>query len=153
MASTDPVVFEIERLSNTTTKINMPLGLFLDLILLLFELQAQEIDKAGAPVNSMTTAMVTVSVEDVNDNAPQFSQPQYTAEIQENMQNGVPITFLADTMRVSDADQVPSHHPHPHPHPHHHHHQHHHHHCLFRIFLLTAASQHQSQSHRQLKIY
>lgn len=73
-------------------------------------LQATEIVPAGQMNYGTTTAtaLVTVTVADINDNAPVFSASQYTTRIMENMQVGVPITFLSpsNVMRVSDADQV-----------------------------------------------
>lgn len=52
--------------------------------------------------------MVTVKVEDINDNAPQFNSHIYEATILENMQEGVPINFNGSVsfMNVSDVDQV-----------------------------------------------
>lgn len=54
--------------------------------------------------------MVTIKVEDINDNPPRFNSPSYTASILENMQEGVPITFTGPGsityMNVSDVDQV-----------------------------------------------
>ncbi|XP_052266459.1 cadherin-23-like isoform X2 [Dreissena polymorpha] len=59
------------------------------------------------PAN-MTTAvtLVTIKVDDVNDNSPTFPLRVYQASILENMQEGVPITFNSPAvMNVSDIDQ------------------------------------------------
>jgi len=54
--------------------------------------------------------MVTIKIEDINDNMPRFNSPTYTASILENMQEGVPIEFTGPGqityMNVSDVDQV-----------------------------------------------
>ena len=54
--------------------------------------------------------MVTIKIEDINDNLPHFNSPTYTASILENMQEGVPIEFTGPGqityMNVSDVDQV-----------------------------------------------
>ncbi|XP_025085481.1 cadherin-23-like [Pomacea canaliculata] len=52
--------------------------------------QATEIVPAGQMNYGTTTAnaLVTVTVADINDNAPVFSSSQYTARIMENMQVG-----------------------------------------------------------------
>ncbi|KAL8591925.1 hypothetical protein ACOMHN_039978 [Nucella lapillus] len=69
--------------------------------------QATEINPQGQPnyANTTAKAIVTISVQDVNDNRPEFNRAQYTAHIQENMQKGVPVTFQGDIMRVADKDQ------------------------------------------------
>ncbi|XP_050394981.1 cadherin-23 isoform X6 [Patella vulgata] len=69
--------------------------------------EASEIVPANQVNNGLTTAstLVTITVEDVNDNSPVFNKINYKAQILENMQNGVPVTFVNDVMRVSDIDQ------------------------------------------------
>lgn len=55
-----------------------------------------------------TSTLVTITVEDINDNKPEFNANTYTAKILENMQDGVPVTLtgVTTTMSVSDKDQV-----------------------------------------------
>ena len=72
--------------------------------------QAREVD-ASPPENMITaTASVTIIVDDVNDNAPEFNNPNtpYQATIQENSEEKVSITFTTPvkTMTVKDNDQV-----------------------------------------------
>ena len=73
-----------------------------------FYFQASEVVPAGQVNNGATSAttLVTITVRDINDNTPTFSNTSYDATILENMQNNVPITFMGGVMRVSDADQV-----------------------------------------------
>lgn len=58
--------------------------------------------------STTTSTLVTITVEDVNDNKPEFNSPVYTATVLENMQDGVPVTLTGTTttMSVSDKDQV-----------------------------------------------
>nr|KAG5714955.1 hypothetical protein BaRGS_000443 [Batillaria attramentaria] len=69
--------------------------------------QASEVVPPGQQNFGNTTAeeIVTITVLDVNDNVPTFSESVFQAQIQENMQNGVPVTFLTSFMRVFDHDQ------------------------------------------------
>lgn len=53
----------------------------------------------------MRTEEVTITIEDVDDNEPQFNSKSYDAIVAENTPNGVPI-ILSSTMRVEDIDQV-----------------------------------------------
>nr|KAG5692029.1 hypothetical protein BaRGS_026882 [Batillaria attramentaria] len=52
-----------------------------------------------------TETKVSITVLDVNDNAPEFSSATYTATAQENTPRGVPLT-LDSTIEVSDKDQT-----------------------------------------------
>ena len=50
---------------------------------------------------------VTVILTDVNDETPRFRSHQYYAEVEENTQQNVPITFTGDSVpEVYDYDQV-----------------------------------------------
>ena len=54
------------------------------------------------------TATVTIIVEDVNDNGPEFDKSVYEANIMENTQVGLPISFhgAKTSVIVKDKDQV-----------------------------------------------
>ncbi|KAL4239415.1 hypothetical protein ACF0H5_000230 [Mactra antiquata] len=71
--------------------------------------KAKEIDDSQAENLITATTLVTITVEDVNDNGPIFNSPTYEAFILENMQDGVPITFNGpgsiSVMNASDLDQ------------------------------------------------
>ena len=73
--------------------------------------QASEVVPNNQVNNGDTTAttLVTITVRDVNDNAPTFSESDnYQASVLENMQQDVPLTFTGDTtlMKIVDIDQV-----------------------------------------------
>jgi len=53
---------------------------------------------------SSTTAQVTVTVRDVNDEEPRFDKNEYTVVIPENTPPGSPLPGL--NMRVADQDMV-----------------------------------------------
>jgi hypothetical protein len=53
---------------------------------------------------SSSTAQVTVTVRDVNDEAPRFDKNEYTVLIPENTPLGSPLPGL--NMKVSDSDTV-----------------------------------------------
>uniref|UniRef100_A0A2C9M654 Cadherin domain-containing protein n=1 Tax=Biomphalaria glabrata TaxID=6526 RepID=A0A2C9M654_BIOGL len=57
------------------------------------------------PGRDVRTEEVTITIEDVDDNEPQFNSKSYDAIVAENTPNGVPI-ILSSTMRVEDIDQV-----------------------------------------------
>ena len=50
-----------------------------------------------------STATVTVGITDVNDNAPSFSNPSYTAIVSETARAGTPVTTI--TARDRDSQR------------------------------------------------
>lgn len=52
----------------------------------------------------MTTAEATITIKDVNDEAPRFNQRDYYVEIPENLQDNTPLPRL--DMSVVDPDVV-----------------------------------------------
>ena len=58
----------------------------------------------GNDVYTRSTADVTITILDVNDNPPQFSQSHYSVNISEALQNGQALPDLL--MSVTDSDQV-----------------------------------------------
>ncbi|XP_025090910.1 cadherin-23-like isoform X2 [Pomacea canaliculata] len=69
--------------------------------------QATEIDTHPPQLgNTTATTTVTITVHDLNDNAPAFSSPSFTATIKENSPPGVSLTLLSKgQIMVSDKDQ------------------------------------------------
>ncbi|KAK0056193.1 cadherin-23, partial [Biomphalaria pfeifferi] len=59
------------------------------------------------PGRDVRTEEVTIAIEDVDDNEPQFNLKSYDAIVAENTPNGVPIT-LSSAMKVEDIDQGPN---------------------------------------------
>ncbi|ESP03941.1 hypothetical protein LOTGIDRAFT_230236 [Lottia gigantea] len=58
-----------------------------------------------------STTDLSITLIDVNDNEPTFTQPLYTASIAENSPKGVPLTMSnGQLIEVSDADQTSDHH-------------------------------------------
>lgn len=60
--------------------------------------QAAQLDDSS----KTTSAIVLVTIEDVNDNAPKFDQSDYAAVIPENS----PQDFFVLQAKVTDLDQV-----------------------------------------------
>ena len=54
----------------------------------------------GSPTSLSSTATVTVTVQDVNDNDPTFNKSRYAASVYENMPKGTPVV----TVSASEAD-------------------------------------------------
>lgn len=67
-------------------------------------LQATEITD-GNFTNATSSARVTVTVTDVNDNRPVFEKPFYEATVVENTPQGAPLS-MESTIRIADIDQV-----------------------------------------------
>lgn len=67
--------------------------------------KASEVIQPGKQQGGETTAttQVSITVQDINDNAPQFAQSVYYATVLENTPRGVPIT-VKGTIKVSDKD-------------------------------------------------
>ncbi|XP_076448042.1 cadherin-23-like isoform X2 [Babylonia areolata] len=68
---------------------------------------ASEVIAAGDQPGGVTSAttQVAVTVSDINDNAPRFSQDVYYARVQENTRQGVPLTLDDTTIQVRDDDR------------------------------------------------
>jgi hypothetical protein len=79
-----------EALANSTGVINLTI-------------RAKE-ESSGNDALSSSTAQVTVTVRDVNDEEPRFDKNEYTVLIPENTPPGSPLPGL--NMRVSDRDMV-----------------------------------------------
>ena len=58
----------------------------------------------GEPVGAVTLLSVTATIEDDNDNGPEFSRRNYQREIPEALPEGSPVPGL--DLTVEDADQV-----------------------------------------------
>ncbi|XP_067670754.1 protocadherin Fat 4-like [Haliotis asinina] len=63
------------------------------------------IDKNASTPGQTATGTLSITVLDINDNPPKFSDTTFSAEVLENMPEGTPITFTTPAdMSVSDAD-------------------------------------------------
>lgn len=69
-------------------------------------LQAREVlkDSNGNDPLTVTTAEVTITIKDINDEAPTFNYREYSIEIPENVPEGTPLPHL--DMTVNDPDVV-----------------------------------------------
>ena len=56
----------------------------------------------GADPSTSSTAAVTITIRDVNDEAPTFNQAEYKVRVQENVPFGTPLANL--DMEVKDTD-------------------------------------------------
>lgn len=54
---------------------------------------------------SNSTTQVVITIKDIDDNLPEFSQSLYNATVFENLV-GAPLTIQGDRLNVSDVDQV-----------------------------------------------
>lgn len=51
--------------------------------------------------------LVLITIQDVNDHAPEFERPRYNASVPENSQRGIPIQLDGlQFIHVKDIDQV-----------------------------------------------
>ncbi|KAL8569615.1 hypothetical protein ACOMHN_057182 [Nucella lapillus] len=73
----------------------------------LITVMATEMEAAGQAQYGKTSAstQVSITVQDVNNNSPQFANHVYYATVQENTPEGVPVT-INQTITVLDKDQV-----------------------------------------------
>ena len=81
------------------------LSLHLSYISLQFELHTRShyiCDPLGADPSTSSTAAVTITIRDVNDEAPTFNQAEYKVRVQENVPFGTPLANL--DMEVKDTD-------------------------------------------------
>ena len=68
--------------------------------------QAEELNSVVSPPPSSTTE-VTVLLQDVNDQTPEFRAPHYIAEVTEAAQFNMPVNFIGEAIpEVYDNDQV-----------------------------------------------
>lgn len=99
-----------EALSNSTGVINLTIKVlllseFYRILTKIFFMKAQEVTSPGESDQlSSSTAQVTVTVRDVNDEAPRFDKNEYTVLIPENTPLGSPLPGL--NMKVADSDTV-----------------------------------------------
>ena len=56
--------------------------------------------------NYTCPADITITIRDVNDEAPKFNQPEYKVSLQENVPFGTPLANL--NMEVKDLDTAPN---------------------------------------------
>lgn len=72
-----------------------------------FILKIEATEVTSVIPNPSVTTEVTIILTDVNDELPQFRSKQYSAEINENAQTDMPVTFVGnnDLPQVFDLDQ------------------------------------------------
>ena len=56
--------------------------------------------------STTATADITITIRDVNDEAPKFNKPEYKVSLQENVPFGTPLANL--NMEVKDLDTAPN---------------------------------------------
>lgn len=100
LSDTDGVV-------SLTVEVNISkVWIFKSIFYVLVYFQAHEIvdETASNDENASTTATVSITILDVNDEAPKFNKKEYYVNITENTPPGSPLPNL--DMRVTDVDIV-----------------------------------------------